>query len=125
MDGSEIGTASDHDQLGRFTNGNSEYRARKDRLAERVRRLTLDFDPSPSQQMLLPIIARHLDDAQRARTAERRVRAGNAANRLLRLIPRRKRPEEPLMAARELLDRQVGKARSVGHSGKRGCSSPY
>ena len=75
--------------------------------------------------MLLPIIARHLDDAERARTAERRVRAGNAANRLLRLIPRRKRPEEPLMAARELLDRQVGKARSVGHSGKRGCSSPY
>jgi hypothetical protein len=90
------GTAAGHDERsGRFTNGHSEYRARKDRLAERERQLTLDFDPSPSQRMLLPIIARHLDDAERARTAERRVRAGNAANRLLRLIPKRKRQEIP------------------------------
>ena len=65
-------------------------------MAERERQLTLDFDPSPSQRQFLPIIARHLDDAERARTAERRVRAGNAANRLLRLIPRRKPQEEPL-----------------------------
>jgi hypothetical protein len=106
MNGSVTGTAAGHDeQSGRFTNGHSEYRARKDRLAERVRQLTLDYDPSPSQGQLLPIIARHLDDAERARTAERRVRAGNAANRLLRLIPRRTRSEEPLMIARELLDR--------------------
>ena len=100
------GTVAGHDERsGRFTNGHSEYRARRDRLAERVRQLTLDFDPSPSQQQLLPIIARHLDDAERARTAERRVRAGNAANRLLRLIPKRQRQEEPLMTARELLER--------------------
>jgi hypothetical protein len=106
MDGSATGAAAGHDRLnGRFTNGHSEYRARKQRLAERVRQLTLDFDPSPSQRMLLPIIARHLDDAERARTAERRVRAGNAANRLLRLIPKRKRQEEPLTTARELLER--------------------
>jgi hypothetical protein len=106
MDGSATGTTSGHDERsGRFTNGHSEYRARKDRLAERVRQLTLDFDPSPSQQMLLPIIARHLDDAERARTAERRVRAGNAANRLLRLIPKRTRREAPLTTARELLER--------------------
>ena len=106
MDGSASGTALGHNpRSGRFTNGHSEYRARKDRLAERVRQLTLDFDPSPSQEMLLPIIARHLDDAERARTAERRVRAGNAANRLLRLIPKRTRQEEPLITARELLER--------------------
>jgi len=106
MDGSATGRAAGHDdRSGRFTNGHSEYRARKDRLAERVRQLTLDFDPSPSQEMLLPIIARHLDDAERARTAERRVRAGNAANRLLRLIPKRTRQEEPLITARELLER--------------------
>jgi hypothetical protein len=106
MDGSATGTAAGHNRLnGRFINGHSEYRARKDRLAERERQLTLDYDPSPSQRQLLPIIARHLDDAERARTAERRVRAGNAANRLLRLIPMRVRQEEPLMTARELLER--------------------
>jgi hypothetical protein len=106
MDGSAFGTASGHNRLnGRFINGNSEYRAKQARLAERVRQLALDLDPSPSQRQLLPIIARHLDDAERARTAERRVRAGNAANRLLRLIPKRTRQEEPLMTARELLER--------------------
>ena len=106
MDGSVTGTAAGHDERsGRFTNGHSEYRARKDRLAERERQLTLDFDPSPSQRQLLPIIARHLDDAERARTGERRVRAGNAANRLLRLIPRRQQQEEQLMSARAMLDR--------------------
>src|SRR5215831_12268580 len=94
MDGSASGTAPAHDELGRFRAGNSEYRARLQRLAERARQLALDYDPSPSQQMLLPIIARHLDDAERARTAERRVRAGGAADRLLRLIPKRK--QEPL-----------------------------
>jgi hypothetical protein len=102
MDGA---ATSGHDELGRLVRGHSEYAARKRRLAERVAKLRLDYDPSPSQQMLLPIIARHLDDAERARTAERRVRAGNAANRLLRLIPKRTRQEEPLMTARELLER--------------------
>ena len=106
MDGSAIGAVAGHDERsGRFTNGHSEYRARKDRLAERERQLTLDYDPSPSQLELLPIIARHLDDALRGRSAERRVRAGNAADRLLRLIPKRKRPEAPLTTARELLER--------------------
>ena len=104
MDGSASGTALGHNpRSGRFTNGHSEYRAKKDRLAERVRQLILDYDPSPSQLQLLPIIARHLDDAERARPAERRVRAGGAADRLLRLIPKRK--QAPLMSARELLDR--------------------
>ena len=102
MDGA---ATSGHDELGRLVRGHSEYAARKRRLAERVAKLRLDYDPSPSQQMLLPIIARHLDDAERARTAERRVRAGNAANRLLRLIPKRTQQEEPLMTARELLER--------------------
>ena len=105
MDGSASGTAPAHDELGRFRAGNSEYRARLQRLAERARQLALDLDPSPSQRQLLPIIARHLDDAERARTAERRVRSGNAANRLLRLIPKRQRQEERLMSARAMLDR--------------------
>jgi hypothetical protein len=105
MNGSATGTAPGHDErTGRFTNGHSEYRARKQRLAERVRQLTLDYDPGPSQLMLLPIIARHLDDAERARPAERRVRAGNIANRLLRQIPKRVRREQSLMSARQLLE---------------------
>src|SRR5262249_23261292 len=70
MDGSATGTAAAHDELGRFRAGNSEYRARKQRLAEIVQTLAAEFDPTPSQVRLLPIIARHMDDAERARTAE-------------------------------------------------------
>jgi hypothetical protein len=92
MDGSAIGTAAHHDQRGRFANGNTEYHAKQQRIAGKAAQLALDYDPSPSQQMLLPIIARHLDDAERARSAERRVRAGNAATRLLRQLKRREAP---------------------------------
>jgi hypothetical protein len=55
-----------------------------------------------------------LDDALRARTAERRVRAGNAANRLLRLIPKRKkkprRSRVVTMAEIEAMERSHAKA---------------
>jgi hypothetical protein len=106
MNGSANGAAAGHDSAsGQFLPRNSEYRARRLRLADRLTKLRLDYDPSPSQEMLLVVIAGHLDDAERARTAERRVRAGNAANRLLRLITKRTRQEKPLMSARELLDR--------------------
>ena len=89
MDGSISGAARAHDRHGRFRPGNSEYRAKQRRIAERVRQLCLDYDPSPAQQQMLVIIARHLDDAERPRNAERRVRAANTANRLLRSIPRK------------------------------------
>jgi hypothetical protein len=95
MDGSAPGTISRHDRRsGRFLAGNTEYRAKQQRIVEKVRQLNLDYDPSPSQRMLLPIIARHLDDAERARSAERRFKASNTANRLLRSIPRRKRKKQ-------------------------------
>jgi hypothetical protein len=99
MDGFASGAATHHDRRGRFANGNTEYRAKQQRVAEKARQLSLDYDPSPSQHMLLPIIARHLDDAERARSAERRVRAGNAATRLLRQLQRR---EAPLRTLQEL-----------------------
>jgi len=112
MDGVKIGdtlvqdaTGRFHDIQGRFVNGHSEYAARRRRVAERAAKLRLDYDCTPSQEMLLVVIAGHLDDAERCRSAERRVRAGNAANRLLRLIPKRMRQEEPLMTAKELLER--------------------
>jgi hypothetical protein len=74
MDGFADGAVVGHDRRGRFANGNTEYRAKQQRIAEKARQLALDYDPSPSQQMLLSIIARHLDDAERARSAERRTR---------------------------------------------------
>jgi hypothetical protein len=106
MDGSAAGTAAAHDELGRFRAGNSEYRARKQRLAEIVRTLAAEFDPTPSQVRLLPIIARHMDDAERARTAERRIRASNTVRRLMRDLKRKPAPAPyPLETARELLER--------------------
>ena len=103
MDGSATGTVTGHDEHnGRFINGHSQYRARKDRLAERLRQLTLDFDPSPSQQMLLPIIASALDDAERARSAVVRTRAANTARRLLKDIPRKPEPLPATDFEREL-----------------------
>jgi hypothetical protein len=100
MDGSASGAVAHHDRRGRFANGNTEYQAKQQRVAEKAAQLALDYDAtSPSQRMLLSIIARHLDDAERARSAERRVRAGNAANRMLRQL---KRKETPLKTLKEL-----------------------
>jgi len=107
MDGA---ATSGHDELGRLVRGHSEYAARKRRLAERVAKLRLDYDPSPSQQMLLVVIAGHLDDAERCRSAIARTRATNAARRLLKDIPRKPEPPAPRQAqaletARATLDR--------------------
>ena len=104
MDGLAGGTASDHDPVtGHFRHGNSEYRAKQKRLAERLAQLNADYDASPSQQQLLAIAARHLDDAERARSALARTRASNAARRLLADIPRK--PEKPLPATlQEMFD---------------------
>jgi|SRR6516164_10597913 hypothetical protein len=109
MDGA---VTSGHDELGRLVRGHSEYAARKRRLAERVAKLRLDYDPSPSQEMLLVVIAGHLDDAERARSAIARTRATNAARRLLRDIPRKPQLSAPpaaanraaVMTARQLLE---------------------
>src|SRR6516165_9603421 len=90
-----------------FRSGNSEYRAKKQRIAVRLAQLVAEFDPSPAQRQLLAIIAGHLDDAERCRSAIARTRATNAARRLLKDIPRRPRPSapHPLVTARELLER--------------------
>jgi hypothetical protein len=66
------------------------------RIAERLAQLVADYDPTPSQRQLLSIVAQHLDDAERARSAIVRTRATNAARRILRDIPQRKsEPELP------------------------------
>jgi len=108
MDGA---VTSGHDELGRLVRGHSEYAARKRRVAERVAKLRLDYDPSPSQQMLLVVIAGHLDDAERCRSAIARTRATNAARRLLRDIPRKPRSPpsaaDPAAQALEHLNRKL------------------
>ena len=96
MHGSAIGAASDHDQLGRFKSGNTEYAAKRRRITERLVQLNADYDATPSQQQLLAIAARHLDEAATTRRAERRVSATNAAQRILRSIPRRELPVQSL-----------------------------
>jgi hypothetical protein len=109
MNSAAIGAMSGHDpHNGSFTAGNSERAAKKRRIAERVAKLRLDYDPSPSQEMLLIVVAGHLDDAERCRSAIARTRATNAARRLLRDIPRKPEPSPapyPLETARELLER--------------------
>jgi hypothetical protein len=47
-----------------------------------------------------------MDDAERARTAERRIRASNTVRRLMRDLKRKPAPAPyPLETARELLER--------------------
>src|SRR6516225_8074756 len=105
MNGATIGAMSGHDpRNGTFTAGNSGRAAKKRRIAERFAKLRLDYDPSPSQEMLLAVAAGHLDDAERCRSAIARTRATNAARRLLKDIPRKPSPVQ-LVTARELLDR--------------------
>jgi len=103
MDGAITSKAAAHDAQGRFVSGHSEYAAKRRRIAERLAKLRLDYDPSPSQQMLLVVIAGHLDDAERCRSAIARTRATNAARRLLKDIPRK--PVQVLATAKELLER--------------------
>ena len=107
-DSSAVTTPSDKPWL--FQSGNSEYRAKKRRIAERLAQLVADYNPSPSQKQLLAVIAGHLDDAERCRSAIARTRATNAARRLLKDIPRK--PEPPashsapaLESARAMLER--------------------
>jgi len=83
---------------GRFTPGNSGYRLRK-QARDRIRdALTAEYSFSTATaQVLLGVIVGHLFDAQRARKQVDRVRAANAAARLLRGIPKREREDFPCL----------------------------
>jgi hypothetical protein len=88
-------TVTDHDpRTGHLIGGNSAWRAKKDRLAARTQQLCAEYDASPQ---ILAIIASHLDDAERSRTALTRTRALNVAMRMLRTIPK-KVPKRPANA---------------------------
>jgi hypothetical protein len=81
--------AVNHSATGRFVKANSGYQLRK-QARERIRLALLqEFDfSSATSQVLLPVIVGHLFDSTRARKQTDRVRASNAARRLLAGIPR-------------------------------------
>jgi hypothetical protein len=89
-DGSEHRTQSAHNRrTGRFVEGNSAYRARRDRIAEKLTALRATYDASTAGDMaLLATAAVHLSDADLARSRVARTRATNSALKLLALVPR-------------------------------------
>jgi hypothetical protein len=102
MSGSTIGSNSAHDQLGRFTAGNSEYRAKRLRIAALVEQLAADYAAtSATAKQLLRIAAEHLDTAAHARNNVLRSRATRMAAKTLALV--RPAPEPPLPTLEEML----------------------
>lgn len=98
MDGSAISAADGHDKrTGRLLPGHTEYAARKRRIAARLEALVEEFDPSPAMRDQLAIIAGLHDDAERGRSLATRIRASNAARRLLAAIPRKPPPPIPTL----------------------------
>jgi hypothetical protein len=102
MSGSEVGSNSAHDQLGRFTAGNTEYRAKRNRIAALVEQLSADYAAtSGTAKALLRVAAEHLDAAAHARNNVLRSRATRMAAKTLALL--RPAPEPPLPTLDELL----------------------
>jgi hypothetical protein len=91
QDGQHVSAASGKDPAtGRFLSRNTAYRTRQTRLIERLKALQASYNASnPSDQALLALAATHLVDAETARSRVNRVRATNAATRILRDIPRK------------------------------------
>ena len=78
-----------HRRTGRFVARNTAYRARQDRIAEKLTALRATYDASTAGDMaLLATAAVHLCDADIARSRVSRTRATNSALRLLALVPR-------------------------------------
>lgn len=101
---------SDHrDRRGRVTAGNSNYFAKQKRLAERLEQLIAHFEgASAAEVQVLSTIARLFDDSERATTLTARIRASNAARRLLATI--RPPKEKPPLTLREELALRKAKA---------------
>lgn len=97
-DGSAISATAAHDQLGRFTSGNSEYAAKRRRIADRVAQLSADYDvKSPTSQMLLRIAAEFIDQAEHTRNHAIRTRATRAAGKILDRLQRKPEPRPPTL----------------------------
>ena len=92
-DGQSHSHASGHDpRTGRFMSHNTAYRTRQTRLLALMERLKASYDvDNPADLALLSIAALHLCDAETARSRNARVRATNAASRLLKNLPSKER----------------------------------
>jgi len=76
-----------------FAKGNTEYRARKDRIADRVAQLATEYEAASSvSKQLLEIAAVHLDTAARTHSNALRARATRLAMKLLDRLERKPQP---------------------------------
>jgi hypothetical protein len=91
-DGSDSRSIPGHDPAtGRFQKGfRGAYRTRQEAIKQRIDALLTAYNAiTPADLALLGAAATHLEDAAKARSRVNRVRATNAAVRILREIPRR------------------------------------
>jgi len=72
MDGSAVGSNAAHDQLGRFTAGNTEWRRKQQRIAAKIDELAREYDVTSAVARML--LAQHLDAAEQARNSILRSR---------------------------------------------------
>jgi hypothetical protein len=100
QDGPFHGTHSGRNRrTGRFTARNRVYKARLDRIAEKLNALRQTYDAtSPGDMALLATAALHLADAEVARSRLSRTRATNSALRVLRHVHRKPAPPPPTLA---------------------------
>jgi hypothetical protein len=80
-----VSLPANHPNHSHLLSGNSAYLAKQARIANRLAKLRLEYEDS----QLLPAVAGHLDDAERARAKWDRTRAANTAAKLLKAIPRK------------------------------------
>jgi cell division septum initiation protein DivIVA len=101
MDGSAIGDTVEHDRLGRFVAGNSDWHARKARLAALTEQLSSEYDAgSAIARQLIKIAAQHLDQAATTRNSVLRARATRLAAKVL---DRLQRKPEPVQSIEDIL----------------------
>jgi len=93
MDGSAIGNNAAHDQLGRFTTGNTEYRRKQQRIAAKTDELAREYDVAgAAARMLLKLAAQHLDAAEQARNSVLRARHTRLGLEVLASLQRKQEP---------------------------------
>ena len=94
MDGSAVGGNSAHDQLGRFTAGNTEYARKQQRIAAKTQELAREYDVTgAASRMLLKLAAQHLDSAEQPRSSTLRARHTRLGLKVLASLTRK--PEPP------------------------------
>jgi membrane-bound ClpP family serine protease len=92
-----------------FAKGNTEYRARKDRIAERVAQLATEYEAdSAVSKQLLEIAAVHLDTAARTHSNVLRGRSTRLAMKVLDRLERKPQPPKLNAFDQYVLDSRGG-----------------